>query len=272
MRAILWAALVLASEAVAACDAPTTPCALRDGFYHAAAPDGPAQGLVVFLHGWGGRAEAQIAQAGVVEPLRVRGWAVAAPQGMPRREGDRGGAWNARALASGRDDVAFLRAVIADARARLDLTDAPVLVAGFSGGGMMAWRLACDAPDSADAYAPVAGLLWRPLPDRCAGPVRMLHTHGWTDTVAPLEGRAVGDGTLVQGDLFAGLDLMRAANGCAGDAPAGFDAAGPFLRRFWAGCAEGSALALALHPGGHVTPDGWADMALDWFDSLPDAQ
>jgi polyhydroxybutyrate depolymerase len=131
---------------------------------------------------------------------------------------------------------------------------------------MMAWRLACDAPDRADAYAPVAGLLWQPLPVRCAGPVSLMHTHGWADKVAPLEGRAVGDGTVVQGDLFAGLDLLRATNGCAGDAPAATDAAGAFLRRFWTGCAPGAALALALHSGGHATPPTWADMALDWFE------
>ncbi len=258
----LWAGGALACPGV-------DPCTVEGGFYLAAVPEaGPAQGLMIFMHGWGGRADAQLAEAAVTAPLRARGWAVAAPQGAPRREGDRGGAWNSRASPGGRDDVAFLRAVIADARSRLALADAPVIVGGFSGGAMMAWRLACDAPDSADAFAPVAGLMWRPLPARCAGPVRMLHTHGWADTVVPLEGRTVGDGAATQGDLFAGLALMRAANRCAADAPGAYGAEGAMLLRFWEDCAPDAALALALHPGGHATPSGWADMALDWFGRL----
>ncbi|PIP96360.1 MAG: polyhydroxybutyrate depolymerase [Rhodobacterales bacterium CG18_big_fil_WC_8_21_14_2_50_71_9] len=261
------AGLGLAAHPAHACPGADAPCVIEGGAYHALAPQTPAKGMVLFLHGYGGRSDAQIRAAGVVAPLLARGYAVAAPQGMPRRPGDKGGAWNAFADPSRRDDVAFLRAVIADARARLGLTGAPLLAAGFSGGGMMVWRLACDAPDSADAYAPVAGLMWRPLPDRCAGPVRMLHTHGWTDPVVPLEGRSVAGGRITQGDLFAGLSLMRRANGCADDNPDAYDAPGPFLRRAWTDCAPGAALAFAMHPGGHKTPEGWADMALDWFEA-----
>lgn len=258
----------LAPAPARACPGADSPCAVAEGSYHLLAPEGPAKGLALFLHGYGGRSDAQIRAAAVVGPLLARGYAVAAPQGMPRRPGDTGGAWNAFADPARRDDVAFLRAVIADARARLGLERAPVLAAGFSGGGMMVWRLACDAPDSATAYAPVAGLMWRPLPDRCAGPVRMLHTHGWTDPVVPLEGRSVAGGRITQGDLFVGLSLMRRANGCADDNPDAYDAPGPFLRRAWTDCAPGAALAFALHPGGHKTPEGWAEMALDWFEGL----
>ena len=41
----------------------------------------------------------------------------------------------------------------------------------------------------AAAYAPVAGSFWRPHPDMeaCAGPVDLLHTHGWRDKTVPLD-------------------------------------------------------------------------------------
>ncbi|SDZ73911.1 alpha/beta hydrolase family esterase [Rubrimonas cliftonensis] len=273
MRAALsavafFAALALGAVA-AACPGAGEPCAAGGGSYRAALPEGRAVGLAMFLHGWGGRADAQIAQADLVGPLLARGWAVVAPQGEPRAPGDAGGRWNSALREGARDDMTFLRAVFADAGRRFGLEGAPRLAAGFSGGGMMVWRLACDAPDTADFYAPVAGLMWRPLPESCAAPVRLLHTHGWSDTVVPIEGRAVGGGVLTQGDLFAGLDLLRAANGCASDAPDAYDAPAPFLRRFWADCAPGAALGLALWPGGHATPRGWADMALDWVGGLP---
>jgi polyhydroxybutyrate depolymerase len=267
---LLLAACLLPGGQAAACPGSGEPCAVDGGVYRARLPAGAPRGVVVFLHGWGGTAAAQIAQADVVEPLLARGYAVVAPQGAPRRPGDSGGAWNAAGRADGRDDAAFLAAVLADARARFDLARAPALAAGFSGGGMMVWRLACATPGAFDAYAPVAGLLWRPLPDGCVGPVRLLHAHGWADAVVPLEGRAVGGGRIVQGDLFEGLALLRRAGGCADDAPDAYDASGPFLRRFWADCAAGGALGLALWPGGHVTPGAWADMTLDWFEASGD--
>jgi len=273
MRTVLVAAVALLRALLAtpslACPGADAPCALEGGFYHAALPQGPARGLALFLHGWGGRADAQIRARDVVEPLLRRGWVVVAPQGAPRRPGDRGGAWNTALREGRRDDIGFLRAVMDDAAARFGLEGAPRLAAGFSGGAMMVWRMACDAPGAADFYAPVAGLMWRPLPGTCAGPVRLMHTHGWADKVVPLEGRTVAGGALTQGDLFAGLDLMRATNGCPRDDPDHHDAPGPFLRRFWRDCAPGAALALALWPGGHATPRGWADMALDWVESLP---
>lgn len=260
---LMAAVLALGAGASSACPGDGAPCDLPQGAYRALAPEGAPRGIVLFLHGWGGRADAVLAQPASAA-LRDRGYAVVAPQGEPRRPGDPGGSWNSALRDGRRDDVAFLRAVVADAKARFGA--APVLAAGFSGGGMMVWRLACAAPDSADAYAPVAGLMWRPLPAACEGPAPLLHTHGWTDAVVPIEGRTVGGGALTQGDLFAGLALMRAANRCADDAPDAHDAADDFLRRDWSDCA--APLTLAMHPGGHVTPEGWADLALDWFEGL----
>ncbi len=257
----------LLAGAAFACPGRDAPCEVDGGFYHAGLPlEGAARGLVLYLHGWGGVGRAALSDGHWTAPMRARGYALVAPQGEPRRPGDRGGAWNSRAAAGARDDVAFLRRVIADARRRFGLDGTPTLVSGFSGGGMMVWRLACDAPDSADAYAPVAGLLWRPLPERCAGPVRLLHIHGWDDPVVPVEGRSVAGGRLTQGDLFSGLALLRRANGCETDAPAEARVRDGLWLRRW-DCA--AALGLGLFPGGHVAPEGWGDLALDWLEETP---
>jgi polyhydroxybutyrate depolymerase len=265
MRAHLVAALAAAAKliatAAAACPGVDAPCEVEGGYYRALAPEGAPRGLALFLHGWGGRADAALGQPYTADLLR-RGYVVAAPQGEPRRPGDAGGSWNSALREGRRDDVAFLRRVIADARARFG--PLPVLAGGFSGGGMMVWRLACDAPDSADAYAPISGLMWRPLPAGCVGPAPLLHTQGWSDEVVPIEGRSVGGGALMQGDLFEGMALMRRTNRCADDAPDRYGATDGMLTREWSDCA--APLALALHPGGHVAPAGWADMAVDWFE------
>lgn len=255
-------ALTLGAGPARAC--PETACETDGGHYLAALPEGAPRGLLMFLHGWGGRADAQLRETATVGPWLEAGWVVVAPQGEPRREGDAGGAWNSAAQEGRRDDVAFLRAVLEDADARFG-AGGPRVAAGFSGGGMMVWRLACDAPDSADAYAPVAGLLWAPLPRACAGPVRLLHAHGWRDEVVPMEGRAVGGGVRTQGDLFAGLALLRAASACRREAPDDYAEEGPFLIRFWRECAPGARLGLALHPGGHSTPAAWAAVTMRWL-------
>ena len=46
-----------------------------------------------------------------------------------------------------------------------------------------------------------------------------------------------------------------------------FDTSGDYWRRKWETCDAGS-LELALHPGAHGIPKGWATMALDWFEAL----
>ncbi|MEM1312991.1 MAG: CocE/NonD family hydrolase [Pseudomonadota bacterium] len=270
------AAAAFGPERAAACDAPETPCAIEGdwgaGVYHLALPEGDGpHPAVFFLHGWGGRADRTMANDGIRGALLARGYAVIAPQGMPRREGERGGAWNSFASPDRRNDVAFLAAVAEDAAARAPLDRGRIVASGFSGGGMMVWRAACDAPETFAAYAPIAGLLWRPLPEACAGPVRMLHIHGWTDPVVPLEGRSVAGGRITQGDVFRGLDLMRDANACAKDDPDEYAQAGPqnaFWLRRWTDCAPGSALEFALFHGGHRVPAGWSALTLDWFEGL----
>lgn len=265
LRLLMLLALIL--PAAARDCGRDTACTVAGGDYLMAVPPGPLKGAVIFLHGHGGTGEGTLANAAMVAALAARGHALIAPTALPRQPGGPT-SWNSTADPARRDDVAYLRAVAGDAGKRLGIDPAAMLLAGFSGGGMMVWRVACDAPGAFAAHAPVAGLLWRPLPEGCAGPVRMLHVHGWTDRVVPLEGRTVGGGVLTQGDLFAGLALLRRASACR-DAPDAVEFEGEALIRRWTSCAPGASLALALHPGGHMVPPGWADMALDWLAGLP---
>ena len=151
-----------APGAARACPGADAACAVAGGGYHLLAPETPAKGLALFLHGYGGRSDAQISAAGVVGPLLARGYAVAAPQGMPRRPGDKGGAWNAFADPARRDDVAFLRRVIADARARLGIDGLPVLAAGGWGVHVphpLTWALErAEAPEGHPRFHRIADL------------------------------------------------------------------------------------------------------------------
>lgn len=270
MKHLIAFMLVLAAgSAHAGCGDAPEACLLPDGAYHAALPAAGGQGapVVLWLHGAGSNGGNAIRNTALINALTARGYAVLAPT-AGREFGEGGFSWNFFPGWAGRDEADFLKRTVADATGRFGTDPERVLLAGFSAGAFMVSYLACSAPETFAAYAPVAGGFWRPMPKGCAGPVRLFQTHGWTDTTVPLEGRILRSGTFEQGDIFAGMELWRIANRCAGNDPTAYGETGPFWRRRWEDCAAGSALEFALWKGGHSVPDGWADMVLDWFESF----
>jgi polyhydroxybutyrate depolymerase len=192
-----------------------------------------------------------------------RGYAVIAPDGQTRETGQ-GRSWDFHPdRPATRDETAFLIAVADDAAARFGLDREAMLLAGFSIGGSMTSYVACQAPDAFAAYAPVAGSFWRPHPDACAGPVRLLHTHGRADRTVPLDGREISPG-FRQGNVFEAMELWRLTNGCSPDPRT--EPAGIYTVQRWTDCPPGADLRFALHEGGHSIPKGWARMAVDWFE------
>lgn len=269
MKRLLAALCFLTSPALAECGAKDTACEIPGGSYHIQTPEG-ATGptpAVVFLHGAGGKGTGILRMGG---PMLNRGYAVIGPNGLKRPQSRFGAGWSFHPdRPQQRDELDFIRDVIDDAVKNHGIDRDNILLAGFSIGGSMVSYLACDAPDLARAYAPVAGSFWRPHPDMdaCKGPVKLLHTHGWRDTTVPLEGRPLRSGLIYQGDVFQAMQIWRKTNGCTGMRADSFDTSGSFWRRKWDNC-EAGALEFALHQGAHGIPKGWAEMTLDWFEGL----
>lgn len=264
----------LTGGAARGCGAAEAACVVPLGQYRVAAPamGSAPRPAVVFLHGFGGSGVAILRQTALVSAFTDHGMVVIAPDGLvrpsPGNTSPGSTSWSFRPNEPhSRDELAFVRDVLADAVGRWRIDRVRVLLAGESLGGSLTWYLACRAPGEFAAYAPVAGGFWNPLPEGCAGPVKLLHTHGWRDEVVPLEGRIIRD-VAVQGDIFAGLALWRRANGCATQAPAQIEIAANAGRRRWTGCAGASWLELVLHDGGHVVPDWWGPMARAWFEQM----
>lgn len=256
----------LATTAHAGCVAAEETCKTPMGEYHIALPDGvETPPVLVFLHGAGGSGKGALRMTAALK----RGYAVIGPNGLKRPNSRFGSGWSFHPeRPAQRDEAAFLREVIADAAATHGIDPDRVLLGGFSIGGSMVSYIACNAPDLAQAYAPVAGSFWRPHPKMraCAEPVKLLHTHGWKDKTVPLEGRPLSSG-IQQGDVFYAMQIWRETNGCDGMRADTFDTSGPFWIRRWDTCDAG-ALEFAMHPGAHGIPKGWSDMALDWFERL----
>lgn len=73
-----------------------------------------------------------------------------------------GASWNAgtccgAASTEQLDDVALMRAIFAEVSKHVNIDRRRVYATGFSNGGFMSWRLACDAADIFAAVAPSAG-------------------------------------------------------------------------------------------------------------------
>ena len=274
LTAAIWTMLICVSAGAApSCGPPDLPCRLDQGAYHIALPaavtGAPA---VLWLHGFGRSGKQVLANAQVAGPIIARGYALIAPDGQPFT-GDTGNFdWGVNdGHRWARDDIAFMKAVLTDAMERFGLDRSRVLVAGFSRGGSMVWDLACRAPRIAAGFAAVSGAFWEPMFETCAGPVHLLHTHGFSDRLVPLEGRQVTFHGIhfTQGNVYKGLEIWRRIDGCRGGASR-IETTVSLWRKTWDRCDHGS-LTLQLTPGGHAIPAGSVDGALDWFEALTTA-
>ncbi|MFD1160741.1 alpha/beta hydrolase family esterase [Roseovarius aestuarii] len=269
---LLMALFFLAGQTLAQdCGSKNVPCLVEAGEYHIAIPaeweNGPT---VVHLHGYGSSGAKVLGNAGFVNQLASRGYALIAPTALPWHDG-KPNDWSVRDgwQIYPRRDLIFLQEVISDAVNRFGVSPDQILLTGFSRGGSMVWDVACHSPNLALAYAPAAGGFWMPMPEKCSAPVNLLHTHGFTDPMVPLEGRSWHNDevqfTISQADIWEGLQLWRNANTCPSNATE-HEISDGIWRKEWK-CEYGS-LELILHKGGHGLPKGWATMVLDWFEQL----
>jgi len=137
--------------------------------------------VVLAFHGWSLNAAVMAQMSGLSATAAVHGFVVAYPQGV-------GHSWNAgsccgTAFEQQMDDVAFVRALVDNIGENLCVDLDRVYATGFSNGGMLSHRLACEASDVIAAIAPVAGVIM--LEDADCTPPRpmpILHFHGTGDT------------------------------------------------------------------------------------------
>lgn len=95
------------------------------------------------------------------------------------------------------DDVGFIKAVIDRVKADYNVDAARVYLVGVSNGGMMAHRMACEAPERFAAIASAMGAVPENLAAGCAPsvPVPMIIISGTADPLVPYNGGAlISDG------------------------------------------------------------------------------
>ena len=159
-----------------------------------------------------------------IAPVADReGFAVA----IPNAAGD---LWNDGALKTfgpnASSDVAFLRRVVADIGAKgLRLDRKRIYAIGFSNGGMMSLRLACEAADLFAGVGAIAANMPKALAAGCrpSAPVSVIVVNGTDDPVVPYRGGTVRVGLLGLGEVLSTgetMALWARLNGCAAPATA----------------------------------------------------
>jgi len=135
--------------------------------------------LVVAYHGYGMAAAQFAAYDGFDAAADNAGFIVVTPDGTGEPT-----VWNTAKSPGAPDDVQFTKDLIASLQSELCVDAARIFTAGYSLGGGMALRVACDLPDTVAAVAAVAALY-----PNCVAPVPLIAFHGTADAVVPFEGR-----------------------------------------------------------------------------------
>ena len=136
--------------------------------------------LVLNFHGTGSTPEKQTQLSGFEVVAAREGFLVASPAAkFSEKEGGLL-TWNVDHIENGVDDTEFIRKLIAAISSQYSVDPTRIYATGFSGGGRMSSRLACDLSESIAAIGPVGGIQY---PEDCnpARPVPVITFHGKSD-------------------------------------------------------------------------------------------
>ena len=175
--------------------------------------------------------------AGAVPPSYVQNWQQQAASGVP-------------------DDVAFLRALVAELTLRRVADPKRIYIAGFSAGGFMSMRMVCEDPELFAAAALISSSMPEPAGARCHPrlPTPLYALKGTADQNEPYNGGLVLDGTFSVWSAQHLTAFFRQLDGCTGAcAPISVQHANPARESFvqWA-CTNGPVILGTVEGGQHV--------------------
>jgi polyhydroxybutyrate depolymerase len=209
--------------------------------------------LVLLFHGFGGNGRSILDYSGFGATADRHGYIAVAPdgQGAPRF-------WNVAMSTDAADDVAFVRQVLDEVTAGLCIDSHRVYAAGFSNGGGMALRLACDMPGTVAAVGVVASM----FPQCAATPATpLIAFHGTSDPELPFNGGRLPDEATDFPPVRRVVSEWAVGLGCDGLArisrPAAHVELSTFVRCL---LGDGEALLYTIIDGGHTWPGAAIDL------------
>lgn len=226
-------------------------------------PSVPAA-LVLSLHGGGGHMDYQANDAyyGQISKSEQAGFIAVFPNGYSRLPSGKLATWNAGnccggARDAGIDDVGFIRALLERLHTQLNIDRKRIFANGMSNGGMMAYRLACEAPDLFRAIASVAGT---DNTSACtpSQPISVLHIHARDDDMVLFNGGAGRERAAVTDFVSVPSTVSKwvGLNGCQAKPKRVLEVSGAICE-LYAPCRDGVEVKLCVtDTGGHSWPGG----------------
>ncbi len=210
--------------------------------------------LVVFLHSWGWDARREMWNTDFNEVAEKYGFVIVYPNATPN--------WNSCDVddpvypTPDTDDVAFIKALITEMHDKYHIDLERVYATGYSNGGKMAYRLACEASDQIAAIASVAGGMCESDFESCSPSraISVLEIHGTGDNYYPFTGKPGGK------SIEESIAFWVSAYGCESsntEAMADIDPEdeSTIEKTTHTNCAEGSAVVLMkVENAGHTWP------------------
>jgi polyhydroxybutyrate depolymerase len=227
--------------------------------------------VLIAVHGAGASAERMAAYTGLSVLAQREGFIVVYPEGTIAADIEGEFSWNAGVCCgvparTDVDDIAFIDTVIRDVLGTFAGDPQRVFIAGFSNGGMLANRIACESSEHIAGIAVVAGALsGSDCVDRQRMPVLIIH--GTADATVPFAGGATNArtgarfGSWVNASVAEDTREWELTNGCASSSARVID--GSLMTVSLDECAAGTAVVLVtLEGGGHSWPTA-EDSGLD---------
>lgn len=172
--------------------------------------------LLFDFHGLGGNGQQQRNGSSFVAATQSEGVILAFPSGTSDGSGN---GWNVGTCCASGDDVGFTRAMVAQISDLACIDGKRIYATGFSNGGGMSYKLACDAADIFAAVAPASFDLAEDNVDDCnpSRPISIVAQRGTADFAVPFEGGATPvTNRIVFLGAQATFDKWSELDGCSG--------------------------------------------------------
>lgn len=210
--------------------------------------------LVVFLHSYGWKGKNEMWNTDFNEIAEKYGFVIVYPNAIPN--------WNSGISddptypTPDTDDVTFIKAVITEMHDLYHINLERVYATGYSNGGTMAYRLACEASDKIAAIASVGGSMGESVFENCkpSRAISVLEIHGTKDTYLPFTGKPGLK------PIEEGIDFWVSANACESTETLTMADIDPeddstIEKTNYTNCADNSSVVLMkVENGGHTWP------------------
>ncbi len=203
--------------------------------------------LVIALHGFGDTWENFYPATGLINRAEQGNFIVAFPQGYLRQ-------WNDGSIGDHEEDeIQLFRDLIARVQRDYRVDEDRIYLVGFSNGGSMVFKAACEAPDLFAGIASIAGTMRSAQSENCEdASLPVLIIHGTGDEVVPWEG------SVYRYSVTSGVTFWAMQNSCDLEAVPPFNEElfrNGFSTYFFEDCEDGNFVMLhAIENGGHTIP------------------